>query len=134
MANTTLQNVQMVGIETAGTAQGFNAGKADDTTPIYYELQTQEIEFDNRAHLKNISDKITALVDSGIDSSLEAQEDDGNFKPIPVGLNNTVNIGQDINLKGNYFTFKWSGTAQENSPVFNGLYLERVTDLGLTNE
>jgi len=132
MANTFVQNVQMVGSNSSGDVQGMNVGKSDDSTPIYYELQTQEIEFDNRAHLKKISDEIVMLTDSGIDSFLEARQDDGDFKPIPLDLSDSVNIGEDIKLEGNYFTFKWSGEASETSPIFNGIYLEKVTDLGIT--
>jgi len=134
MSNLLTNIVQMVGAETLGAVQAINAGKSDDGTPIYYELQTQEIEFNNRAHLKKISDEIVVLTKNGIDSSLEAQEDDGNFKPIPVDLNDEVNIGENIKLEGNFFTFKWSGTARETSPIFNGIYLEKVTDLGITYE
>lgn len=133
MVNTTTQIVQMVGAQT-GDVQSINVGKSDAGTPIYYELQTQEIEFDNRAHLKNISDEIVVLTENGIDSNLECQQDDGNIQQIPLGLNNSVNIGENINLKGNFFTFKWYGEASETSPIFNGLYLERVTDLGITHE
>lgn len=132
-SNEYTQITQMVGAET-GEVQTINAGKDDDGEPIDFELTTQEIEFDNRSHLKNISDKIVVFTDYGIDSWLEAQQDDGDFKPIPVKLNDTVNIGQDINLKGNFFTFRWSGTANETSPILEGIYLEKVTDLGITYE
>lgn len=130
MVNTFSQIVQMVGVET-GNVQTLNTGKDDDGTPLYYELQTQEIEFGNRAHLKSISDLVVVLNEFGIDSSMEAQQDDGDFKPIPMNLSNNVNIGKDINLDGNYFTFKWSGVAQETSPVFQGIGLEGVQDLGI---
>ncbi len=134
MANTTTQIVQIVGAETLGNVQGFNVGKGDNGEPIYYELQTQEIEFGNKAHLKNISDQIVVLTENGIDSNFSAQEEDDNFKPIPIILSDSVNIGKDVDLKGHYFTFKWYGEANETSPIFNGIYLEKVTDLGLTNE
>jgi len=132
VGNLYLQTTQLVGAET-GEVQTINAGKSDDGVPLYYELQTQEIEFGNRAHLKSISDKITVLTEFGIDSSFEVKENrNGDFKPIQISLNDSVNIGEDINLEGNHFTFKWSGESSENSPIFKGFYLEKVTDLGIT--
>lgn len=131
--NLYLQTVLMVGAE-SGDVQTINAGKDDDGTPLYYELQTQEIEFGNRFHQKQISDKIVVLTEDGIDSALEVQANDGDFEPVQVNLSDTVNISDSINTEGNYFTFKWSGTASETSPVFNGLYIEKVTDNGLTEK
>ena len=131
--NVFTQIVQMVGAD-VGDVQGINVGKDDDGTPLYFELNTQEIEFENRAHLKKISNDIVVLTENGIDSSLESQQDDGDFKPVPISLKDSVNIGDDIDLEGNFFTFKWSGTAKETSPILKGIYLENVTDLGITKK
>lgn len=131
MANTYIQIVQIVGAEITGNVQGFNVGKNDNGTPIYYELETQELEFINRAHTKKISDKIVILTENGIDGTFKAKQNDGDFKPIPIKLNNLINIGQDINLEGNFFTLKWYGEASETSPILNGIYLESITDQGI---
>lgn len=129
--NLYVQVVQMVGAET-GEVQTINAGKSDDGTPIYFELQTQEIEFGNRAHFKKISDKITVLNQFGIDTAFQVKENKGDFKDIQVDLNDHVNIGQKVDLGGNYFTFKWFGEASETSPILEGIYVEKVEDMGIT--
>ena len=131
MANTFLQNVQMVGAET-GEIQTINAGKDDDGTPIYYELETQELEFGDRAHLKKISDQLTVVTQGGLDSQLQAREDEGNFKPIPVDFSTHVTIGDNINLEGKFFTFKWFGEANESSPILEEIYIENIEDKGIT--
>lgn len=124
----------MVAADTNGTVQSINVGKADDVTPIYYELETQDLEFGDRTHLKEITDKIVIFSDFGIDSSLAIKSNDGDYKPIDIELDNRVNIGQDIRSVGFFFNIKWSGTAKENSPLFEGLYLEKITDKGITYE
>ncbi len=132
-SSTTLENIFIVGAE-IGEVQALNANYSDDGVPIYFELETQEIEFSNRAHLKKIADEIVVLTEFGIDSSLECKPDDDDFQAIPMDLSNTVNIGKNINLEGNFFTFRWSGTSNKTSPIFNGIYLEKITDLGITHE
>lgn len=127
-----LQNTLMVAQDTNGTVQNLNVGKADDGTPIYYELETQDLEFKNRLHLKKIADKIVVFTDFGTDSKLEAKTDEGGYDPVRVDLSGRVNIGKDINLEGHYFTFKWFGESVNTSPVFEGISLEDVTDLGMT--
>lgn len=132
MSNTFLQNIFMVGADENGDVQAINIGKSDNGTPIYYELNTQELEFGNRAHLKKISNRILALSEFGIDSKLDCIINGEELKSIPIDLSNTVNIGQDIKLEGNFFVFRWYGESDSTSPVFNGLYLENISDLGLT--
>ncbi len=127
-----LQNVYMAGADTNGTVQMLNAGKSDDGTPIYYELETQELEFGNRNHLKKIADKIVVFTHLGGSSQLQARTNVQEYSPVSMDLNERVNIGKKINLEGNYVTFKWFGQSSTESPVFEGLYLEDITELGLT--
>lgn len=133
-SNTWLQTILFVGANTDGNVQMMNIGKSDDGVPLYYEVETQEVEFGNRAHLKVISDQVQVLSKFGIDSTLEGKEEDGDYKKIPVDLSRRVNIGDDVNLKGKYFTFKWYGESNETSPVLEGISIEKIVDLGLTNE
>jgi hypothetical protein len=127
-----LQNISMIGSDTNGTVQTINAGRSDDGTPIYFELETQDLEFGNRLHLKKIADKIVAFTKFGIDSQLQAKTDENGYQPVPMDLFGRVNIGTNINLEGHYFTFKWFGESTDTTPVFEGIYLEDITDLGMT--
>jgi len=129
--NLYLQTTQLVGAET-GEVQTINAGKSDDGMPIYYELETQGLEFGNVFHRKKISDKIVVFTQDGIDSALQGKTDNNDYQNIEVDLSNRVNIGQKINLEGNTTTFKWFGEASEASPVLEGFYLEKVEDMGIT--
>jgi len=132
MANEYQQIAFMVGADTDGNVQAINIGKNDNLTPIYYELETQEIEFGNRATLKKIANKIVVFSQFAAQSTLEARGDDEEYQPIPMDLSGTVNIGTDLNLEGHFITFKWSGNSETASPVFDGLYLEDVSDMGMT--
>jgi hypothetical protein len=132
MANTYLQNVFFVGADDNGTVQMMNVSKNDDGSPIFYELETQEIEFGNRAHLKKIANDIGVLTTDWLGSKFEVRGDDGNYTPIPLDMTGRVLIGEAINTEGHYFTFKWLGQSDSSSPVLEGFYLENVTDLGVT--
>jgi len=127
-----LQTTQLVGANTGGNVQTINSGKSDDSIPIYYELETQGIEFGNVFHRKKISDRIVVFTKNGLDSSLQGKSIDGNYEDIEVELDRRVNIGEKIDLEGNTIMFKWFGEANESTPVFEGIYLERVTDMGIT--
>lgn len=133
MPNTYQQTSFFVGIDNSGDVQMINIGKSDDTTPIYYELETQELDFGNRASLKKIADKICILGRQTDASSLQAQENDGDYKNIPLSMEKQVNIGKDINLEGNFFTFRLFGESSTQSPIFEGFAVENINDLGITN-
>ncbi len=132
MSNLTTQNVFMVAADIDGDVQAINVGKGDNGTPIYYEVETQDLEFGDRTHLKAISDKIVAFTNFGVDSSLEVKATDGDYMPINITLGKRVNIGQVINTEGFYFNFKWFGESNSFSPIWEGLYLENVVDRGIT--
>ncbi len=132
MTNTFTQNVFMVGADSSGDVQAIAVGKNDNDTPIFYELETQDLEFGDRTHLKAISDKIVLFTHAGIDSSVEIKKNDGDYEPIDVTLEKRVNIGRAIKSEGFFFNFKWSGTSDSTSPIFEGIYLENVTDKGIT--
>lgn len=114
-----------------GDVQLLNVGKSDNGTPIYYELETQEIEMENRATIKQISDKIVVLMNNGIDSIIHGKADEQNYMKIPMMLHDSVNIGEDISLEGRYFQFKIFGESDSTSPVIEGFKMETITDLGL---
>lgn len=116
-----------------GDVQTFNAGKDDDGTPIYFELETQPLNFGNKSHLKQISDDIAIFSKNGQDSVLQAKTDQDDYKKIPVNLDERVKIGRDIDLEGKEITFKWSGEANESSPIFEGLYIDNIDDKGMIN-
>ncbi len=125
------QNVMLAFAGTDGIVQSLNGGFSDNTTPIYYEVETQELEFGNRGHLKKIANRIVILGNFGIDSQLLATQD-GEVKSIPVESAKRVNIGNDVNLEGRYFTFLWKGMTTTNQPILEGFVIDDVTDMGIT--
>lgn len=131
--NITDQVVFFVASNSSGDIQAINVGKSDDEDPIYYELETQELEFGDRSHLKKISDKLTVITQDGLDSQFEARQDDGDFKSIPMSFEDPASIGKDINLEGHFFTFRWFGQVDQSTPVLEEIYIEDMEDLGVTN-
>ena len=120
----------MLGADTDGNVQTINKGTTDNTTAINYFLETQELEFGNRAHAKEIHDEMVAFTHYGQDSQLQVSTDGTNFKTIPIKLGERVSIGEDINIEGNFFVFRWFGQSTQKAPVFEGLYLDNVEDKG----
>ncbi len=133
-ANLTLQIVYMVGADTDGDVQMINVGKSDNSSSIFFELETQDIECGNRSHLKSISDQIMVLTQFGQDSSLSVRSEDGDYESVPIDLSRRVNIGQAINVEGKYFGFKWFGNSKTSSPILEGFKIDNITDKGLTNK
>lgn len=114
-----------------GGVATIDLGTTDDGNPIYFFLDTQELEFGNRATLKEISDEFAIFLKNGGSSTMSGRTDMGDFQPLLVSLADRVNIGKDINLQGSYFVFRWEGQSTGTSPVFEGLYFEKVTDKGV---
>lgn len=117
--------------DTLGEVQTLNSGTTDNRTPIFFEMVTQENELGQRSHTKQISDKIVVFTNNGLDSSFYAKENDGEWKPIIMNLNNRVNVGTNVKLEGNFFEFKWSGVSSGTAPTFEGYELSDITDIGI---
>lgn len=129
---TTSANGQtLIGSETTGDVQTLNLGQTDNGKPIFYKLDTQDLEFGLRQNVKEISDKVVAFTDNGENSRLQVSADDNTLKDVPVKLIKRVNVGRDVNVRGNYFKFRWMGESTGNSPVFEGLHLPDISDSGI---
>lgn len=132
-SNTSLHTIQFVGINTAGDVQTMNVGKADDGTAINFELETQQLDFGNRSHLKQIADEIVVFTKDADASTLLVNTDLQGYKQIPISLENRVNFGDEINLEGHYMQFKWYGNTQTQTPIFEGFFINNITDKGMTD-
>jgi hypothetical protein len=95
-------------------------------------METQELEFGDRSHTKNISDKIVVFTRNGNEGSFSVKQNDGDFKSANMTLENRVNVGANVNFEAQFFTFKWKGEALGSRPIFEGFHLETITDLGVT--
>ena len=76
----------MRSLDTAGNCQTVNLGTTDNGTPIFYELITQNQSLGDRSHLNKISDKIVVFSKNGLDSQLQIQAQDDDFKDCGIYL------------------------------------------------
>lgn len=127
---------RLIGACSSGNTNTYNVGTQDNGSPINYELILQDQEFQDRGHLNKISDKIVVFGQGLNDSQLQVQADDdgSNYKDIQIDLSKRVNIGQAINLQGYFFSFRIFGNSSGTSPIFEGIEIEEVTDLGVTTK
>ena len=103
----------------------------DDGAAIPYSLETQELEFGNRAHTKVISDRVVVYAKNGGVGMIEIKQNDGNFESAKMQIPNRVNVGANSNFMANFFTFRWQGEAKGSRPIFEGYHLPRIQDLGI---
>lgn len=129
----TPQIIFMVGSDPAGDVQLINVGKSDDSTTIFYELETQDLEFNNRAINKAITDKLGIATQNAHDSEMQIIADDKDPKNIPIDMGKRVNITSNLNIKGHYARLRWSGEAKEKAPILEGFYLNKIKDDGINN-
>ncbi len=125
---------KMVEADTTGSVQTVNVGVLDNTTPIYYELITQEIEQSSRGTLKEISDKIVVYTKYGGSSKIQVKAftpDEGDFKPLKIELDKRVNIGS-CDTFGEFLQFRWYGESIGTPPIFEGIEVPKVQDKGFT--
>jgi hypothetical protein len=129
---TTTAGRTLIGATTAGDVQTLNSGTTDNSSPIYYELETQEIDFGNRATFKAISDDIVVFTKNG---------QNGYFEVLPNGMTTTKTLKGDMTKRvakmenaqanANYFTFRWHGESVGTPPVFEGFYIQDVISEGI---
>lgn len=122
---------KMIGADISGDVQTINKGTTDNSNPIFFNLETQEAEFGNRAHSNTFSDLLAVFTKGADNSSLQCSADDEDWKDIKDALPQTVNIIDNFSLDGHYFKFKWFGNTSTNSPIFEGIYVEKITDEGM---
>jgi hypothetical protein len=94
--------------------------------PIFFDLQTREIEFGNRAHVKSLANDVVVFADGG---RFGVSSDGNEFKYLISSLADGINSA-DISAEGNRFTFRWQGESTETPPQLDGFYIEDITDLG----
>lgn len=130
--NVYLQKVYMIGSDVDGDVQAINIGKDDNSTPIFYELESQDIELGNRANLKQIAGNISTLNQNGIDGSIAISANDSEYEDLSMKLDRRNNLKEDSNIEGNYFNVKWYGNSQYSSPILEGIKIEDINDLKVT--
>ncbi len=123
----------MRGADTGGLVQTINLGTTDNGTGIDYQVESQDLEFGNRGHLKGIADRIIGFTRNGQDSSLIITVD-GEPKAVDIEMTNAVSYSNPSTYSGHYFTVKWYGTSSGKAPVFEGVQFENVTDQGATDK
>lgn len=128
---TTSAGRTLVGAETAGNVQTINSGVTDNTTPIYYDLQTQQLEFGSRQDVKTISDSIVVFTTNGGNGRIEFQANDGDFQTVPVDLTKSVAKGENINLQFQYCIFRWTGESIGTPPILDGFYIPKIDNQGI---
>lgn len=125
----------MRGAEGTGFVQTINLGTTDNTTPIFYSLETQEQEFGARSHTKVLNDHLAVFTRNAQGSKLEIKEDNKDYKDISGQLLNPVEILENFNIKGKYLKFKWGGVYDSGKqPTFEGVEFIEVKDQGVIRE
>ena len=129
---TTTTGLEMVSLDSSGLSQVFNSGHTDNGSEIFYNLETQDVDFGNRAHSNSFNDKIAVFCTDGAGSQLQFRADDGDYQDMTDTLQLPVNVVDGLNGDGHFFAFKWFGSTKTSCPVFDGIYMANITDDGLT--
>ena len=125
-----MTNTFLSGADVSGDVQLINVGTNDDSVPIYYELESQEIEFGDRSHLKKIQNKCVTLTQKANGSTIEIKGDDENYKILPIKVEGPISISDSSSFKCHFLTFKWLGNSSNLSPVLDGFYIKEIIDNG----
>ena len=115
----------------AGNVQTLNLGSTDNGTPLFYSLDTQEIDMGNRASTNKFTDKIVVYGRNMLGSKMQYKVEQGDFKPIISELKETVNAIDSFNIEGRYLSLRWSGQTSGARPVFEGFFFPEVVDQGV---
>jgi len=127
----TTYNAYITAADSDGNVQVINIGNSDNSIPIYYELETQDIEFSDRSHVKQIQDKILTYSEGADSSTVMIKQDDKDYIPLAINLKDAVSVSTAPRFKFNFLNLKWLGNSKNISPIFNGFYMEKVIDFGI---
>ena len=112
----------------------MNIGKDDDGEPIYYELETQELEFNNRFVQHRLSNKLIVASDNAANSKIDIKIDEQDFRPLNIDLGKRVNdVTLPATLEGHFVTLRWYGNSKFKSPILEGFYFDKIDDKGVRN-
>lgn len=124
-------NTFLVAADTNGNIQCINIGTNDNGTPIFYELETQEIELSERSHIKKVQNKIVVLSQKAEGSQIKIKQDDKDYEGLQITLDSTVCFATAPKIGFHYLTFKWLGNSKNLSPVLDGFYIKEAIDQGI---
>lgn len=127
---TTADGKTLIGSETSGNIQTLNKGQTDNGKPIFFYLETQDLEFGALENVKTISDRFVAFTDNGQNSRIKMSSDDKDLKDVPINLTDPVAVGRSVNNKGNYFKVRWEGESSGEAPEFGGFTIPLANDEG----
>ena len=119
-------------VDSLGFGQTLNLGTTDNATPIFYQLDTQDIEFGQRGASNVINDKFSVFTRNAQGSTLKVKEENGDYRDLQKQLLNPVETIENCNIKARYFRLRWSGTySSGKSPTLEGFEFPDVTDEGV---
>lgn len=117
---------------TDGYVQTLNLGQTDRGTPIFYRLETQELEWGNRSQNDSFTDKLVVYSDNGLSSKIQYQIEDKDWKNIDYDdMNKTVNVMNNINISGKYFKIAWFGISTGKPPLLHGFFFDDFSNEGV---
>ena len=108
----------------------LDLGTTDDGVPIFYSIDTQEIDCNNRAHVKSISDEIIVFTKNGQASQLYSSSDGKDFVPVEGPLADRVNVLDAVDIEFRFLVLRWMGSSSGQAPVFEGFQVENIVDEG----
>lgn len=117
-------NRVIVGGNDDGQVLQIQSGNSDNTQPITWDFQTLDVEISSRGLQKEISRMITYTenVRTGKMLYRANSSKDSDWKPVGT-IGDDVSEIDNLQLKGNWFNFKATGTADSGQVKFYGFEL-----------
>ena len=122
-----------IGAETSGNVQTINKGQTDNARPIFYFLETQDLEFGKIQDIKQATKNFVSITENAQNSRIKISADGNDFKDVPIEYKEKrVNIGRNINISGREHKVRWEGESIGNPPIFEGFVIPDVNSQGIT--
>lgn len=125
---TTSGNVTFVGGDTSGRVQTLFSGTTDNTTPIYWEYETKQFDFDSRATMKSMSSAALFLT-NGAGCFLAVKGDAFPYQTVGEATG-PINYFKGFDVQGNFMSLKAFGTNRNTPITLEGFEVVDVRSLG----
>lgn len=121
----------LIGSTTSGDVQTLNKGQTDNGKPIFYFLETQDLEFGAIQNVKQVTKNFVTIGDNLQNSRIKMSADGKDFKDVPIQLEGRVNVGRNININGREHNVRWEGESTGNPPILEGFVIPELQTDGL---
>ena len=124
--------VSYIGGDSIGNVQTLFSGTTDNGSPIVWEYESKETEWDGRATTK-VATELATYMANGVGAQVMVAEDHNPYKTVG-SVKDYVTVLKGLNLRGNFLKMKLTGSNRSTPITIDGYEWLSVQSLGVISK